>query len=392
MTPRTIIALGAAQCVNWGVLYYAFGALLLPMQRDLGATQPVVAGAFSAALVVSAFAAPIVGRLCDAGNGPLLLRNGALAAAVLLWVLALVPHVTTLYLVWIGLGLCIAAALYEPAFAIVGRSPAPPSERLRALSAVTIVGGLASTIFLPLTAFLIDRAGWRWTIAALGAFMVASAGLVALVRAPQAQASTTSAAVHERGHEPGRRTAPIRAVAAMFAFASFAGAAFTTTAVAAFVSRGLTPTRAALLAGVVGIMQLPGRIVLMSGRLVNPMPLAAISLMLQAAGLLILAFAPVPVIVAGVGLFAIGNGVMTLARPHLIQSSFELGRAGAHNAAIARAQQIARAIGPFAAASIASSVRYEAMFALLAICLGALAVWCWLSLTAPAREFIEETP
>jgi predicted MFS family arabinose efflux permease len=390
MMRRGIIALGAVQCINWGVLYYAFGVLLLPMQRDLGASQPVVAGAFSAALLVSAFAAPVVGRYCDAGHGPLLLRVGALAAAVLLWLFAAVPHVATLYAVWAALGLCMAAALYEPAFAIVGRSLVNPRQRLRAFSIVTIFGGLASTIFLPVTALLLDRLDWRWTIATLGVAMVASAGIpVALPVADRDAAESTSA---DSRRDRGRRTlAPrLRAVTAVFAFASFAGAAFTATAVTAFVDRGITPTRAALLVGLFGAMQLPGRILLMTGRLENPSTLAAMSLALQAAGFFLLVLPPPPFIVAGVALFAVGNGVMTLVRPHLVHSTFEIGQAGTYNGAIARAQQIARAVGPFAAASMAAVVGYRAMFALLAVGLTALATWCWHTVSAPVREIIEE--
>jgi hypothetical protein len=85
MTRRSIIALGVVQCVNWGVLYYAFGALLLPVQRDLGISQAMVAGAFSVALLVSAVIAPRIGRLCDAGHGVRLLQGGAVVSALLLW-------------------------------------------------------------------------------------------------------------------------------------------------------------------------------------------------------------------------------------------------------------------------------------------------------------------
>jgi hypothetical protein len=35
MTPRAIAALGIGQCVNWGVLYYAFAVLVLPLAREL---------------------------------------------------------------------------------------------------------------------------------------------------------------------------------------------------------------------------------------------------------------------------------------------------------------------------------------------------------------------
>jgi hypothetical protein len=35
MTPRAVWAIGIGQCVGWGVLYYAFGVLLVPVEQDL---------------------------------------------------------------------------------------------------------------------------------------------------------------------------------------------------------------------------------------------------------------------------------------------------------------------------------------------------------------------
>src|SRR5438552_2524720 len=57
------------------------------------------------------------------------------------------------------MGLAMAATLYEPAFAVVvswfvrGRD--------RALLTVTLVAGFASTIFMPIEAWLLVRVGWR---------------------------------------------------------------------------------------------------------------------------------------------------------------------------------------------------------------------------------------
>ena len=73
---------------------------------------------------MSAAVAPLVGRLSDQGRGPLLILTGGFAAAVLLIAWAIVPNVVTTYLAWAGLGLCMAATLYEPAFAVVARARA----------------------------------------------------------------------------------------------------------------------------------------------------------------------------------------------------------------------------------------------------------------------------
>ena len=67
MRSRAIWTIGIGQMVNWGVLYYAFGVLLVPLEQSLHAPRWLVAGAFSLGLLVSAIAAPAVGRLADRG-------------------------------------------------------------------------------------------------------------------------------------------------------------------------------------------------------------------------------------------------------------------------------------------------------------------------------------
>ena len=130
MRSRAIWAIGIGQLVNWGVLYYAFGVLLLPIEETLAAPRWLVAGAFSLGLLVSAIAAPSVGRLADRGQGPVVMQAGGLVAAGLLIAWALVPTIWTTYLVWAGLGVCMAAILYEPVFAIVGRAFTDAESRL----------------------------------------------------------------------------------------------------------------------------------------------------------------------------------------------------------------------------------------------------------------------
>ena len=174
MTRRSIVALGIGQCVNWGVLYYAFGALLIPLERDLSVPSWVIAGAFSTALLTSAAIAPAIGVWSDGGLGPRLLWRGGLVGATLLALWALVPGLAALYVIWAALGCCMAAALYEPAFVIVGRAVRDPDARLRALATVTVFGGLASALFLPLTTLLSETWGWRTAVAVLAGTLAVS--------------------------------------------------------------------------------------------------------------------------------------------------------------------------------------------------------------------------
>ena len=61
--------------------------------------------------------------------------------------------------------------LYEPAFAVVARRYGANSRG--GITALTLWGGFASTVFVPLTQLLLDHLGWRDTLMALGAINLA---------------------------------------------------------------------------------------------------------------------------------------------------------------------------------------------------------------------------
>src|SRR5207237_838302 len=77
-----------------------------------------------------------------------------------------VTSVVELYLVWALLGIAMAATLYEPAFAVLVQLFRRSFRR--AITALTLFGGFASTVFWPLTATLMERYGWRDTALVLG--------------------------------------------------------------------------------------------------------------------------------------------------------------------------------------------------------------------------------
>jgi MFS family permease len=369
MSRKALIALGIGQCVNWGVLYYAFGVLVLPLERELGVPTWVVTGAFSAALLTSAAAAPLVGRWSDQGRGATVMQAGGVIATTLLTGWTLAPGVFMLYVVWAALGLCMATTLYEPAFNIIGREFHEPPKRLRALAAVTIFGGLASTVFLPLTALLLEALGWRGTVLVLAGFVAASAGLVRTVvfRELSATSVETAFEVRERREpEAAIRPARFNFLAAAFALTTLASAAFAANLVPVLGDRHLPPRTAAMLGGLMGLMQLPGRALVMN-RAFSPSPwtLLTTSLSLLAGGLAAVAVVPsTAAVVAGTMLFGLGAGLMTLVRPHLIQTVFRTG-IGHVNGRIARQQQLARAVGPLSVAWAAGHVGYAWVFAVM---------------------------
>lgn len=371
--------LGVGQCVNWGVLYYAFAVLLLPVERDLSVARWVVAGAFSVALFMSAALAPAIGRWSDRGHGAFVMQVGGFSAAGFLLSWALIPSVATLYVVWAGLGVCMAATLYEPAFAIVGRAYDHPTDRLRALAAVTLFGGLASTVWLPMTALLVGVIGWRAAVVVLACAVAASTFLthILVFRRLNPAAPTSSSALSQPSRAEGDRSVPrFWFLLVVFSLCSAASAAFTTNLIPALGERDVSPTTAAMLGGLLGVMQLPGRALLMKGGLTSsPAGLVLISLALQAAGLVCVAIGPSLLVIAGgIALLGVGAGLTTLVRPHVVQTLFAMESAGQVNGRLARSQQVARATGPILATWFASVAGYGLLVALLGTAFAALAI------------------
>lgn len=376
MHRRAIWAIGCGQLVNWGVLFFAFGVLLVPLEQTFDAPRWLVAGAFSVSLLASAMAAPAVGRLADRGQGPAVMQAGGLLTAGLLIGWAAWPALWSTYLTWAVLGLCMSAILYEPVFAIVGRAFSDPAGRMRAIATVTVTGGLASSVFLPGTSALIDLFGWRGavvTLAALIAITTVIVGQIAFRDLAWSTQTIRDAILSESGPGANGALPDLTRFVAVFAVSAIVNSAVASNLVAALIDGGFGATRAASIAGLFGITQLPGRLLMTTPAFTpGPVRLIVVSFAFQVAGLIALMFHTTPALIAGVLLFAAGAGLTTLARPYWVLHAYGPERAGHANGAIARAQQLARAAGPVAAAAAAGVGGYPIVFgALAALLVGA---------------------
>ena len=372
MSRATVWVIGCGQLVNWGVLYFAYSVLLVPLEQAFDAPRWLVAGAFSLALLVSAFTAPAVGRLADRGHGPWLVLSGGFAASTLLLIWAAVPHIITTYVVWALLGVCMSAILYEPVFAIVGRAFGDANDRMRAIATVTVMGGLASSAFLPGTAALVTQLGWRGAVVGL-ALITAAMTLVVSRTAFRRNAWSLSVLKDVLSTAPPAATKVLPGLwqlSLVFAVSAMVNAAVASNLVAALIDGGFAPTAAATVAGLFGWMQLPGRLLMTSPRFTpSPAGLVVFSFVLQVIGLGALIVHTHTALIAGVLLFAAGTGLTTLARPYWVLQRYGAERAGLANGVTARAQQLARAAGPVSAAAFADMAGYRLVFTGLAVIL-----------------------
>lgn len=350
---RAIWLLGLCQCVLWGVLYYSFSVLLMPMETSLGLSRMAVAGAFSVGLGAMAAAAPAIGRWLDAGHAANLTRLGVGLAILGLLLVALAQGAAMLYLGWLSIGIAMAMLLYEPAFALVIRAVTDEGHRLKALAAVTVLGGLASTVFLPLLAAIVER--WSWRIAVLACVGVVM--LIAWTMERYVVPALPAAHVAERKEESARLPWPpyLATLVAIFASGTLASMALTTLLIPLLIERGASAPVAAFVLAALGLAQVPGRMWLLRGRgRVSPGAMKMPPIALQAIGLLGVVFARSPEwVAASVAVFGLGAGLQTLARPWLVQTLYGVADSGRWNGEVARVQGFARAAAPVAAAGAA---------------------------------------
>ncbi|MGW7362061.1 MFS transporter [Streptomyces sp. NPDC054841] len=257
--PRAALpALCATQITSWGIVYYAFPVLNPQITAATGWSAGATTAALSLALVVSALAGIGVGRVLDHRGPRLVMTAGSVLGTLSLLVVAAARNLAVFYAGWALAGIAMACTFYQPAFAAITRWWAP--EHVRALTIVTLAGGLASTVFAPFTALLADHLSWRATYAVL-------AGILAVVtvpahafalKAPWPQPHTVTAHTDDRDTGQITRRRPFWMLATALTLSAFAMSAVVIALVPLLLERGYSTAQAAWALGLGGAGQTLG--------------------------------------------------------------------------------------------------------------------------------------
>lgn len=389
---RMAWALAVTQTIGFGVLYYAFGVFVKPMEAEFGWSRAETSAAFSLALLVSGLAALPVGRWFDRHGARALMTAGSIWGALLIWGWAQVQSLTVFYLLWAGLGLAMAMVLYEVALAVLAvwfRRYRP-----RAMLVVTLMAGLASTIFVPLSTFLLQAVGWRDALEILALiFALGTIPLHALVlrRRPEDIGQMPDGEYFEGSSARPMQEASVGAREALcqptfwwltlgFALSRATSIALTAHMVPLLSEKGFTPALVALAVGGVGVVQLAGRLVYTPfSERVSLFHLSAAFMACYSLGLLGLLFLP-----GGFGLwafvmfFGLANGSISLAKPALIAETYGPQHYGTISGSMTSVVALAQTVAPFAAGALHGlSDDYTLalwLFASLAF-ISAMAIW-----------------
>ena len=388
---RVVMVLSTVQIVSWGCLYYAFAALQSSITAETGWSSVAVTGAFSLSQFVSGGVGIWVGRHIDDVGPRRVMTAASLVAVPGVATIALAPNLTVFYAGWVMTGVAMAGTLYPPAFAALTRWGG--EHRVRALTTLTLVAGLASTVFAPLASALDDWLGWRQ------AYLVLLGGLVLVTvplhwwglnhpwRSAYDAVEGRGAVTHDRAQiATVARSTPFLLLTLANALTGLAVFAVIINLVPMLVEQGMSRNLAALALGLGGVGQVAGRLGyarFAAATSVTSRGVLVVGAVAVATAALALAPASVALLIALGMVLGLARGVYTLVQATAVTDRWGPAAYGTLNGILTAPALVASAIAPFAGAALAQLLgSYADAFLVLA---GLAAVAAVLMLGATPR-------
>jgi len=353
---RAVAVLGVTQILAWGAVFYPPVMTVPLIAAERGFSFTFAMGGFSAGLLTAGFVSPTVGGLIDRYGGHRVMPFGSLAGAAGLVGLTVASHPVAYFAGWMLLGAAMAASLYDPAFATLGRIFGAKARQ--PITVLTLAGGFASTVSWPATYSLLQPLGWQGTYliyAALLAFVAAPLHAFAL---PRARATHDVVPAEGAAPPPVRPTsgAAFLLVVAAFAAYSFVPSGLSAHLLAIFQRAGLEPHVVVLVGMLFGPSQVAARLCeFIFARNIHPLMMARF-----AAGMLVASFAllwlfgfSTPAAVLFAVMFGVANGLTTIARGAVPLALFGPVGYGRIIGRIARPALVITAVAPVVIAAVA---------------------------------------
>jgi hypothetical protein len=384
---RAVPVLGVTQILSWGTIFYT-PVLFVPLiAAQRGWSISFAMGGFSVGLLVAGLVAPFVGRSIDRFGGHVVMTIGSLIGALGLVLIVHAGQPIAYYGVWMLLGVAMAANLYDAAFATLGRIFGFAARR--PITALTLVGGFASTVSWPVSHFLIERAGWT------GAYLVYAA-LLACVSAPLHAFALPRTRFETDARSQGDGTGAVKVlparglpfilVASAFATYAFVPSGLSAHLLAIFGRSGIDAGTVVWIGALFGPAQVGARLIEFAfGRDVHPLWVVRFALSSLLCGFVMLAFLGIsPGTAAAFALmFGGANGLVTITRgavPLALFGAFGYGRLMGRLAAPFLLMQSA---APLVLAFVVERASDPAALALTAA-FASIALMCFIALRRPS--------
>jgi MFS family permease len=364
-----ITALGVAQVLAWGTSFYFPAVFAEPIVADTGWSLGYVVGGTSIGLLVAGLVSPPVGRIIDRHGGRPVLLASSLLYALGLAGIGLAPTLPVYLAAWAVLGLGMGTGLYDAVFAALGRMYGHGARG--PITNLTLFGGFSSTVCWPLSARLIDLAGWRGACLVYAALHLAvSLPLqIAVVRrqpAPAAAASGGAAAPPEDAPPAARERRIVVLLALVQSTAAGIGSIVVVHLLIFLQARGVNFAAAVALGTLFGPAQVGARVVeRVFGARYHPIWTMIAAGALMAAGLALL-LGRFPLLAPVILVYGAGYGITWIARGTLPLALFGPVRFPRLMGKLAFPSLIVQALAPSAGALVIETAGADATIAMLA--------------------------
>jgi predicted MFS family arabinose efflux permease len=363
-----ITALGISQILCWGTSFYFPAVFAEPIVSDTGWSLGYVVGGTSLGLLVAGLISPQVGKLIDRHGGrPVLLASSLFYAAGLV-IVGLAPTLPAYLFGWALIGIGMGTGLYDAVFAALGRMYG--SEARGPITNLTLFGGFASTICWPLSAFMIEHAGWRIACliyAGLHLFLSLPLEMSVVRPAPAKTAQATTDEFVEQPKPLAHEATIFALLALMLSISAGIGSIVIVHFMIFLQARGVDFAMAVSLGTLFGPSQVGARVVeRLFGNRYHPIWTMIGSCALMAVGLLML-FGDFPALVLIIVLYGGGYGVSWIGRGTLPLALFGPVRFPRLMGKLAFPSLIVQALAPSAGALLIEATGVDATIGMLTV-------------------------
>jgi MFS family permease len=314
---------------------------------------------------------------------------GSLLGALGLVGLTYAGNASAYFAVWMVLGVAMAASLYDPAFATLGRIFGARARR--PITVLTLAGGFASTVSWPATQALLDALGWRGTYLVYAALLAGVAAPLHWLALPRRRAEPEMRPAGSA--EPAPVVFPAKNRAFVLLVAAFAAYAFVPSGLSAhllaiFSRHGIDPGTVVVIGALFGPAQVAARICeLALARNVHPLWVVRFALSVLVAGFALLALFGFSLAAAAAFaiLFGAANGLVTIARGTVPLALFGAVGYGRQIGRIAGPSLLMEGVAPLVLAFVAERGS-DPLALLLAAGLTLIALACFVALRRPGSS------
>lgn len=384
---RAVYVLAITQVLAWGTIYYPVVVTAPRIAADRGWSLAFTMAGFSTGLLAAGLASRQVGAWIDRYGGHCVMPVGSLLGAIGLIGLVYATTPPLYFATWILLGVAMAASLYDPAFATLGRIFG--SDARAPITMLTLLAGFTSTVSWPATHALIGVMGWRGTYLAYAAVLAVVAAPLHYWALPRSRAALLNDPTRPE-HAAGSSLLPSKGSAFVLVAAAFAATAFIFSGLAAhlipiFGRLGLEINTAVALSALFGPSQVSARFVgLLIARHVHPLQIVrcVLGMFILMCVLIAMIGISIPMAAAFVIVFGINSGLMTVMKGTLPLALFGPIGFGHLLGRIAGPALATQAVAPLAVAIAAERVSDPAALALIAA-FAVVALVCFLFVRRP---------